>query len=268
MIEKLIFYFPQISIGILVSIATAIIGFFVLLRKSVFLGITLSQSITVGVILSFLLDIHSEWLVQFLGVMFFLPVFYFYRKHPFKEAVLATGFVFYTALGQILTALGASVQNHIVTAYFGNILLIPSGEWLHIIIPLTLFSILFILFYKRILAISLDETYTRVIRFPYYTTEIVYFFLLSGVLSLSIYFMGSFYSMAHLIIPAFLSLQLVRSLKTAFLIAIILSATSTVTGFMISLYELPLFSRTIHLPTSSMIVLVLTSFLILLIKKK
>jgi len=268
MLENILFYLPQITIGIFVGAFTAVIGIFVILRKTIFMGITLSQSITVAVILSLLFDLHYEGIVHLLGIILFLPIYIYHNKVENKEALLASGFVFYGALGQILTSIGANVQNHIVAAYFGNILFITEKDWLHIVIPLFLMILLLILLYQWILAVSFDKEYAFIVNFPVKFIETIYFIILTAILSLSIYFMGSFYSVAHLIIPGFIALQISRNMKSSFLIAITISIISTMTGFIISLLEINIKNQILHLPTSSTIIMMLClSFIILFIKK-
>lgn len=267
MIENLLFYLPQILIGSIVGMFSAWIGVFVLLRKSIFMGITLSQAITVSVIISFLLEFHSEIIVHLISILIFLPVYFLYYKVEFKEAILASGFVFYAGLGQILTSIGANVQNHIVVAYFGNILLIPEKEWVHILFPLLIVCILIIIFYKKILAISFDLTFSKIIKMNVYFVEIIYFLILTAILSMSIFFMGSFYSIAHMVIPSLIGLTLAKNLRFAFFIALSISFFSTLFGFIASLIPISINDKSLNLPTSSTIILVLSLFLILLIKR-
>lgn len=266
MIDSILFYLPQILIGSIVGICTALIGVFVLLRKSIFMGITLSQGITVSLILIFLLEIHNKILVHILGILIFLPVYFLYNKIRFKEAILASGFVLYSALGQILTSIGANVQNHIIVAYFGNIVLISEKEWLYILFPLFLLCILFIVFYKKILAISFDSIFSKIIGIHVVIIEIVYYVILTGILSVSIYFMGSFYTLAHLVIPSLIGIMSAKSMKSAFLISSLISCVSTILGFIISLKEIIIQNHVMNLPTSSTIILVLCMFLVFLIR--
>ncbi|MFN3603722.1 MAG: metal ABC transporter permease [Leptonema sp. (in: bacteria)] len=268
MIDSIYFYLPQILIGSIVGISTAGIGVLVLLRKGIFMGITLSQAITVALIITLILEIHNEILILILGILFFLPVYFLYNKIEFKEAILASGFVFYAALGQILTALGANVQNHIVIAYFGNILLIPSKEWLHILVLLLVVYILFIIFYKKILAISFDLHYSKIIKMNVLLVEIIYFLILTAILTMSIYYMGSFYSIAHLVIPSLIAITIARNMISAFLLSSLISLISTMLGFTISLWQIQIQNQNINLPTSSTIILVMSLFLIVLLKKK
>lgn len=268
MYEAIIFYLPQILIGTIVGIFTAVIGIFVVLRRTIFMGITLSQSITVAIIITLLMQIHYEAIVHILGITLFLPIYILHNSLENKDALLAGGFVFYSALGQVLTSIGANVQNHIVTAYFGNILFLSEKEWLHIVVPLIIILIFFIVFYRWILAISFDKEYANIVNLPVNLIEILYFFILTAILSISIYFMGSFYSMAHLIVPGFVALQISRNMKSVFIYAILISILSTLLGFLISLKEFTIFDEKIHLPTSSTIILVLCLSSFLLFFKK
>ncbi len=268
MIEKILFYQPQILIGSLVGVATAVIGVFVILRKSIFLGITLSQSITVSLILVLLWEIHNELIIHVLGILLFLPIYFLYDQFRFKEAILASGFVLYSALGQILTSIGANVQNYVIVAYFGNILLIPEKQYSNIIFLVLFFALLFIIFYKKILAVSFDKIYSKIIQINVFFIEVVYYFILTAILTISIYFMGSFYTIAHLVIPPLIGIMLTRSLQKAFFLSSIISFVSTIVGFMISLIEIQIQDIVINLPTSSTIILVLCIFLIFLIKKR
>ncbi len=268
MIEDIFFYLPQLLMGMAVGLATSILGVFVTLRKTIFLGITLSQAITVSVIISFLLDLHYEAFVHILSIIIFLPLYWLHTKVQFKESLLAGGFVFYTATGQILSSIGANIQNHIIVAYFGNILFISSDEWMHIIFPLLSVVVLLLVFYKKIIAVSYDKDYAKIIKLPVFLTEIIYFIILSAVLTISIYFMGSFYTIAHMVIPALVGLQFARSMYSCFILSGIISILSTFSGFIISLIKIEIQGVSLQLPTSSTIVLVMAFFMILLFFKK
>lgn len=269
MIESLSFYAPQIITGSIIGVLTAVVGVFVILRRMIFAGIALSQAASAAVVLTLLLEMHSEPAVFALTIAVFLPFYLLqHRSERLPDAVLAGSLVFFSALSQILLALGAGAQNHLITAFFGNILTMPEHEWQHLWFPVLISGTAFAYLYRPLLSVSFDRTYARTSGLNPWAIEVPFFLLLIACLTTAIYLMGSFYSVAHLIIPGLVGLSFARSMRTAFILAVAISLFSTLAGFSLSLVPLNINGQTLNLPTSSTVILVLSAFLPLLLLRR
>jgi ABC-type Mn2+/Zn2+ transport system permease subunit len=258
MTEYIIFYKYQILVGALTGAMVSVIGVIVLLQRMTFFGITAAQAAVLSVATMMLLEIHSEITLILFTLILIFPFYRITRtRSEYPDSWLGLGFVFFTALSQILLSVGANVQNHLVLAFFGNILMLDPAEWNHIWPYFLILSIVFIFIYRSILSVIFDSDQAAISGISFRLTEYTFFVLLSVTLSLSIYLMGSFYSVAHLIIPGILALMISRSVGSAIFIAAVFSVFSTVSGFIVSLIPMSIAGEEIHLPTSSVIIVIL-----------
>jgi ABC-type Mn2+/Zn2+ transport system permease subunit len=265
-LSALLFYKAQIFTGALIGVLTALLGVFVILRRMIFSGIALSQAASAAVVLTLLFQLHSEPVVFVISLLLFSPFYYLQQKTDrYPDAVFAGALVFFAALGQVLLAISAGAQSHLITAFFGNILTMPEDEWKHLWLPVTLGSAGFAYLYRPLLAVSFDRIYAKNSGLHPALIELLFFLLLTACLTTAIYLMGSFYSIAHLVIPGLIALAFARSMKSAFALSALISLVGTITGFVISLTPIEAGEMTINLPTSSTIVMVLAAFLPLLL---
>ncbi|MBW7858279.1 MAG: metal ABC transporter permease [Leptonema sp. (in: Bacteria)] len=265
---SLVFYYEQILTGAVIGMLTAVIGVFVILRKMIFAGVALSQAASSAVVLTLLLEIHSEPIVFVATVILFSPFYLLQNRLPkYTDAVLAAGLVFFAALGQVLMSFGGNASNHLVTAFFGNILTMPRQEWHHLWLPAVIGVVVFVSFYRSIILVSFDRIFARTTRVSVVLVEFVFFSLLTACLTTAIYLMGSFYSIAHLVIPGLIGLWFSRSIKTALVIAAIISFASTIAGFTLSLIPIQVLGTSIHLPTSSTVILIMSVGLLSIVSR-
>lgn len=269
MIEALSFYWPQILTGSIMGMLTALLGVFVILRKMIFSGVALSQAASAAVVGTLLLQLHSEPVVFALTVVLFVPFYVLqHRSEGLPDAVLAGALVFFSALSQVLLAMGGNAQNHLITAFFGNILTMPQDEWTHLWFPAAAGAMAFAVLYRPLLSVSFDRSYAKTSGIRPLMVEGPFYLLLIGCLTTAIYLMGSFYTIAHLVIPGLIGLAFARSMRAALTIAAALSLFATVLGFALSLVPVSVGGQTLNLPTSSTIILVLSAFLPLLLFRR
>lgn len=258
MIEFLVFYKSQLLLGAALGGLCAALGVFVLLQRMILFGLTLSQAATFAAAVGLMNGWHNEASVIFLNLLLMLPFFLIHRRRPpAMDSILLAGLLFFAAAAQIMLAFGGNVQNHLLSAYFGNILTVESDEWHHLL-PWGIGAVLvFFLFFRNFTAVFFDRDQAQLSQYPVRTTEAVFFLLLSPVMGLSINLMGSFYGVAHLILPAIFGVTVMRSVAGAVAAAAAYSIVCTAAGFSISLIPVPVGDTTINLPTSSTIILTL-----------
>ena len=275
MFETLIFYKHQLIAGMLLGGFCSILGVFVLLKRLTIFGVTLSQGATCAVALSLLLNmgndpagdshggISSDIFVLLFTIIIMAPFFLIKLKNPPNiTAILIIGFVFFAALSQILLAIGGQVQNHLLQAFFGNILTSGAEEWQHLILPILIILPLFIYFYRSFTAVAFDRDHAQLSGIATNRIDFMFYLIISYVLASTINLMGSFYTLAHLILPALFALYVCRSIFTALIVSFVYSSLSTVIGFMISLWKIPVGQDGLNLPTSSTVIFVLCLFMI------
>ena len=258
MMEFAIFYKVQILAGMLTGGMLSAMGVFVLLKRITFFGVTLSQAASVSVIVALIMGIRGEVFILALTSAIMLPFHFLTQKeNRNSEAILSGGFVFFTASGHALTALGGNVSNHLTRAYFGDVLTVSQEEWNHFILPGIAFVPLFLFFFPYFKAVSFDRDETIVAGLHAKSIEFIFFLLLTGILGISIRLFGSFFSLAHLIFPGLLALRFSKSVTGAIIGGLFFSLISTVCGFFLSFLEIPIGDEILHFPTSSIIILIL-----------
>jgi ABC-type Mn2+/Zn2+ transport system permease subunit len=251
-------FWAQLIVGSLIGVFLSLLGVILILRNMTFFGITLSQVATAGVAISLFLGIKGELPSLLFSVLIFIPFFFLSRNGMQRsDTVLGILFVSFGALSQILISFGGNVQNHLLSAYFGDILTSEVKFRSYSFVLLLICFCTFILFYKRILFLSFDKDEYRVRRLGDWI-ELVLLLIMTITVSISVNLLGSFYSAALLIVPAFTGLYIFRSMLGCFAFVTIFSFLGTVGGFFLSLVEIQLEKELVYLPTSSTIVCLLT----------
>ena len=265
------FYTIQLTVAVALGAALAFLGVFVVLRRFAMFGVTLSQAATAAVSVALLLGLKGpessansrfvgDLLVLGLTALFVSPFYVaVLRAESDPGALLVLGVVIFAALSQILLAFGGRVQNHLVQAFFGNVLTTAPEDLEHLWLPCGLLVIAFGLIYRDLVAVSFDRDHARLSGSPTRLVEIVFFVGLSYLASEAINLMGSFYTLAQMIVPALVALSVTRNLPAAILVAVAYSAAMTALGFALSVQSLRVGNETLNLPTSSTIVLLLAS---------
>jgi len=261
-------FLPKIFLGSILGVILSCLGVILVLRNMAFFCITLSQIATTSYAFILFFGIHGEYSVLLLSLITMTPLLYLSSKSQKTDTLLGVLFVLFGATSQLILSLGGSVKNHLLNAYFGDILT-SEIEVFSVSFLLCVFSFLvFIYYYKKILFFSFDEDEYLVRN---HTSKIDLIFLIIVIISLSVsvHLLGSFYSSAQILIPGFTGLFLFRSMKSIFIFSIFLSLFSSFLGFFISLLGFEFRGELIYFPTSSLIVCILggISFFLILIKK-
>lgn len=129
----------------------------------------------------------------------------------------------------------------------------------HLWLPLCILAVAFAVGYRDLVALSFDRDHARLSGSPALLVEGLFFVGLAYVTAEAINLMGSFYTLAQMIVPALLSLMVARSLAAALALAVGYSAVTTAAGFALSLQPVRWAGTSLHLPTSSTIVLLLAA---------
>ncbi len=273
MLEDLLTYLTvykfQILAGTIMGCFCAGMGVFILLKRLTVFGVTLSQATSCAVALFLILDgaeghnslfnPKADLLILLFTFSLMLPFYFIRRSNPPNiSAYLIAGLVLFAGLSEFLLAFGGGqVKNHLIHAFFGNILTTAPSDMLHAIPGAMIVLGLFIFLYRSLIAVAFDRDHAMLSGVPVAAVELAFFLMLCIVLSEAIKLMGSFYTIAQLILPALVALAFTRRVIFAVLIAISYSAVGTLTGFVFSLYRIPIGQAGISLPTSSTIILVL-----------
>ncbi len=261
-------FFPKIILGSILGIILSCLGIILVLRNMGFFCITLSQIATTSYAILLFFGMHGEFSVLILSLITMTPLLYLSSKSQKTDTLLGVLFVLFGAFSQLILSMGGSVKNHLLSAYFGDILT-SEIEIFSVSFLLCIFSFLiFIYYYKKILFFSFDPD-EYLVRNHTPKIDIIFLIIVIICLSVSVHLLGSFYSTAQILIPGFTGLFLFRSMKNIYIFSIIFSLLASFLGFFISLMGFEYGGEMIYFPTSSLIVTILgmSSFLLILFKK-
>ncbi len=262
-------FLPQLIIGSIIGALLSVIGILLVLRNMTFFGVTLSQGVSFSVAFSLFMSWENEIAPILLSMLLIFPMLLLKKNSMIKEEViLGILFVFFASLSQVLLALGGNVQNHLLASYFGDILtsqvkLNSISVWLAVLSFFVYLSL-----FRRFLFLSFDKEEYRIQIGNSILYEIIFYSILCIAVTVAVNLLGSFYSIAHMLIPVFTLLPFVRSTKSLALFCILFSLFGSIGGFLLSLTGIKYHGEDIYFPTSSLIILFMCflSFVTLLIK--
>lgn len=273
MFEYLAFYKYQLIIGGSLGISCAILGVFVLLQRQSIFAATMSQAGVLAFAFVVLgrewIAMHSggsggetsehsaNWMVLALNILLMAP-FYVLRARGTTnfDAVLVAGIAFFSATAQILTVAGG-LHTHLLNAYFGNILTVGVRDLWDVMFVLVPAAMVLIWIYRSLVAVSFDRDHAKLSGISVRWIDLLFFILLAAVAALTIRLMGSFYALAHIVLPGLFALAWTRSIRFALPVAALYSILATAGGFFVSLTPITMGDQTLNLPTSSVIVILL-----------
>ena len=237
MLDILSFDFIQNAIiaGLLVSIASGIIGSLIVVNRMVFLagGIAHTSYGGIGLAVYFGLPIFlgaSVFAVLAALLMAIITLNQRDKIDIFIGLIWATGM----AIGIIFVDLTPGYNVDLMSYLFGSILAVSSEDIQYMSILLTSIILIVTFFYREILAVSYDSQYAslRGINVKFFYTLILVLSALTVVIAIKV--VGLILVIALLTIPIYIAEQLSRSLGIMMIVSGILSSIFTLTGLWFS----------------------------------
>jgi manganese/iron transport system permease protein len=238
LIEPFRFGFMRAALiaAVLVGLACASIGVYVVLRRMAFIGDALAHTVLPGLVVAYL----NQWSLfggaLIAGVLTALGIGWLSRRDTIREdtaiGIMFTGMF---ALGLLLISTVRSFRDlsHIL---FGNILGV-TGEELVLIAVITLGTlVLLVLFHKELELTSFDPIHAEVIGLQANRLRYLLLVLLAFTVVSSIQVVGVVMTSALLITPAAAAALLTQRLSRMFAIAIGIAVLSGIVGLYASYY--------------------------------
>ena len=240
-----ILYLPLLG-SIIVSIGSAIIGSFAYLRKESLVGDATAHSMLPGICLAFIFFSTKNTLILFGGAFVFAYlsqwIIAFISKHTTlkKETILGIVLSVFFGFGIFLLTIiqhsGSGSQSGLDKFLFGKASTISSQDvYVFVAITLVVISTIFF-FYKELLSVSFDTTFTKTILGSTKIIDIIYTTLVVSVIVVGIQMAGIILISALLITPTVIARSWSNSVKNIIVIAVIASIISTICGVLISAY--------------------------------
>lgn len=236
-------------VGLSISIAAALIGAALVLRRNAMIGDGLSHvgfgAFAVATVLNFA---PLEFALPVVILTSFLILRLNGQNKVQADAVIAMMSAGALALGTFVISVTKGVNTDINNYLFGSILSISTSD-LTLGIMFSVFVVgMFVLCYNKIFALTFDEEFAKSIGVKTEIYNVIFAILCSIVVVLGMRLMGALLISSLIIFPTMSAMQVVKTFKSVIITSTIISAICFIVGMLIS-YN---FST----PTGSTIVLV------------
>lgn len=222
--------------AVLVGLACASIGVYVVLRRMAFIGDALAHTVLPGLVVAYLNQWNLFGGALIAGVLTALGIGWLSRRDEIREdtaiGIMFTGMF---ALGILLISTVRSFRDltHIL---FGNVLGVTTDELVLIACITAITLILLALFRKELELTSFDPTHAEVIGLRADRLRYLLLILLAFTVVSSIQVVGVVMTSALLITPAAAAALLTRRLSWMFVIAVVIAVLSGIVGLYASFY--------------------------------
>jgi zinc transport system permease protein len=254
--------------GVIVAVACAIIGLFLILKKEAMIGDGLAHTAFGGVAVGLLLGVHPLLTALGVSVLAVFAISYMRRKKiAASDSAIAVMLALGFSTGLIVISLAGGFNVELFSYLFGSILTIDIVDLL-LVSFLGLAVLLFVAFFRReLLSMVFDEDDSRIMGIPTKGLSIAFDLLVAVTIVLSIKVIGTILVVALLVLPGLCALKLNLSFRKTLFAAVGFSVLSTVLGILFSaLFDIAL---AVDIATSGLIVFVLVMFFLLtLVYKK
>ena len=234
--------FPEaVCSGLLIGSVCSFLGVFVVLKRMVFIGITLLQAAACGIAAAFFFHLNPFFGAVFGSLMTvtILALPSDERRIP-RDALMALIFILTSSLSILFVSRSAVGFEEVKELLYGDLILCSPLDFKVLFLTLLppAFAILILL--RPITYTFLDREEALVLGVRVRFWELLFFYASALVISSASKLGGMVLVFCYLVIPSMAGLVLCTRLKHVFLIAQITALISTLAGFYISYaYDLP-----------------------------
>jgi len=239
--------------GLLASLACGVIGSLVVVRRLVFIAGGISHTAYGGIGLGYLLDfppIYGAAGASVLAALIIGLIDQGLGQHA--DTVIGVIWAVGMALGVVFVALTPGYAPDLMSFLFGDILLVPSSDIIHMIVLNALILLITGALFKEFRAVSYDELFARVRRVPAKALHVLMLCMIALTTVMLIRIVGIILVIALLTIPAAIARLFSRSLAQMMVLATLIGMFVTTTGLFAS-YALGV--RGIGMPAGPLIIL-------------
>ena len=215
------FFQAALIAGTLSAAMCALVGVYVLLKRIVYVGITLAQVASMGVAVALLIDVHPMIvaLVTTLAGVACLAYTGSGQRVP-QEGVIGASYVMAAALGIICVAKNPVGEARNLKVLFGNILSAHTGEMVALAVLLVVLAIVHVVFYKEFLFVSFDPETAQAQGINVRGWDLLLYLTIGLAIAFSIHSMGVLLVFALLLVPAMTARLVAHRMMALFALAI------------------------------------------------
>jgi zinc transport system permease protein len=239
MIEALSFQFFQnaLLIAVLASIASGIIGTFIVVKRMSLISGSIAHAAFGGLGISYFLNVNP----LFGGVLFSLisaVSIALFRKNAKNRIDTLLSFLWATgmAIGLVFIFMTPGYATDLFTYLFGNILLVSRFDiYIIILLDIVILSIVYLM-YNSFLAVTFDEEYAETRNMPVTLVNMILFALIALTIIATIRVVGIVLMIAILTIPAATAQLFHKTVKKIMITSSLITLSASISGLFISYY--------------------------------
>jgi zinc transport system permease protein len=237
LIDVLLLGFMQRAIvaGILVAVAAAVIGTFIILRGMSLLGDSLAHASFGGIALGLLLGLSPFYLALVFAALGGIAVHVLEHQRIIRgDTSLGIVFAAGLGIGVTIVSIAGGFNVSLLAFLFGSILAV---SWTDVAVFALLVAVLLAVvvgFYKEYLYLTFDEETAEASGLPVHGLNILFAVLTAVAVVVSIKIVGVLLVSALLVVPAAASQQLARSFRQSLTLAVVFALVSMVGGIFLS----------------------------------
>ena len=231
--------------GLLMGFITPLIGSFVIIRRLSFIADTLSHFSLAGLSIGlFLINVLNATFIRdplylaiissVIGALIIEIIRGSYQNY--KEISMPIVMSLGTALSALFISLSGGWSSRIYNFLFGDLLTVTKDYVIIISVVTGLVVSLVFIFYKKLVLISFDEAYAKLVGIKVGKFQFISTLLLALVVSLSIVTVGVLLVSSLMIIPVAAAMKVGKSFRNTVSISILFSEVSVIGGLWIA-YE-------------------------------
>ena len=235
------FFVRGLIAAIVVGVASALIGTYVVLRGMAFLGDALAHAILPGVAIGYVTGGGEQgavfWWSLVTAGLTSLAIGAISRGTKIREDT-ATGVLFagMFALGIAIISRERTYAVDLAHFLFGDVLGVSESDLLLTVVTAAIVVLAVILLYKEFMVISFDPVLATTLRLRTGLLENALLFLMAVTIVVSLQTIGIALMVALLVTPAATAFLLTRRLWMMMIVAVIFSVISAVVGLYLSFY--------------------------------
>lgn len=234
--SNLVQMFPQAVVaGLVIATVCSLLGVFVILKRVVFIGITLAQVAACGVAAGMVFGFHS-----FLGATVLTLATVALLSCPFeakripRDSVLGVIFVFASALSILLVAKSGFGLHKVKNLLYGDLILTGNQDLVIILAVLVPVLVYVLGFLRPTVHTFVDREAAKVLGLRVTLWELLFFFALGLAVSAASRVAGALLVFCFLVVTPSLGLLLSRRLAVVMTLSVAGGVLSTVAGLYLS----------------------------------
>ncbi len=228
-------------VGTLISLACAILGVTLVLKKYAMIGDGLSHVAFGALSLAMVLTIADLYLTMPLTIIVAILLIRLSTKSKVKSdsaiAMLSVGSLAFGYFILNLFSTSANISGDVCTTLFGSISILTLTQvevWVSIILTILVLAF-FIIFHNKIFAVTFDENFSKATGIQTNKYNNVLAFIIGIVIVLAMKLVGALLISALVVFPAISAIRICKSYKMVIIFACIIGVINSVVGILLAI---------------------------------